>query len=329
MKIAMFSTKSYDEVSFCKANEISGHRVTFLKPQLELETARLAQGFEAVCIFVNDILSRPVLEQLKDNGVRFIAIRASGYNNVDLQAARDLEFTVVRVPAYSPEAVAEHTMALILALNRKIHKAHQRVREGNFSLEGLLGFNLHEKTVGVIGTGRIGEAMIKILTGFGCKVIALDRRENPVCLASGAKYTSLDELLALSDIITLHCPLLAETKYIINEQNIAKMKTGVMLINTSRGGLIDTKAVIRGLKKGQVGYLGLDVYEEEGDLFFEDLSGTVISDDVFARLTTFPNVIITGHQAFFTDTALQTIAEVTLSNCTEFEKTGNCANAIK
>ncbi len=255
---------------------------------------------------------------LAQGETRMIALRCAGYNNVDLAKAQELGIHVARVPAYSPYAVAEHAAGLILTLNRKYHKAYNRVREGNFSIEGLLGFDLHGKTVGVIGTGKIGQLFAKIMHGFGCQILAYDVHPAEECAKLGAKYVPLDELFAKSDIISLHCPLLPATKHLIDEEAIAKMKPGAMLINTSRGALINTKAAIEGLKTGQIGYLGIDVYEEEADLFFENKSETVIQDDVFARLMTFPNVLVTGHQAFFTENALQAIAEVTVENLGEF-----------
>ena len=311
-----------------KANKLNRHELVFYEERLTEKTAPLASGSEAVCVFVNDQLNGPVQKELVQNGVCLIALRCAGFNNVDLRSAEDLGLTVVRVPAYSPNAVAEHTIGLIMALNRKIHRAYFRVRDGNFSIEGLLGFELHDKTVGIIGTGQIGQVVTKCLAGFGSKIIANDLKINPSCLAVGVKYVSLAELFTQSDIITLHCPLMPETHHIINAEAISKMKNGVMLINTSRGGLIDTSAVINGLKSGKIGQLGLDVYEEEADLFFEDLSDKVIRDDLFARLLTFPNVIITCHQAFFTDIALDNIAETTISNITDFQKERRCANQI-
>jgi D-lactate dehydrogenase len=252
----------------------------------------------------------------------------AGFNHVDLEAARDLDLTLLRVPAYSPYAVAEHAVAMILSLNRKIYRAYNRVREGNFALDGLLGFDLHGKTVGIVGTGKIGTLTAKILHGFGCRLLGYDVFPSPDCQALGLQYVALPELFAASDIVSLHCPLLPETYHLINAGAIEQMKPGIMLINTSRGQLIDTKAVIKGLKSGKIGYLGLDVYEQETDLFFEDLSDRVIQDDVFQRLLTFPNVLITGHQAFFTQEALQNIAETTIGNITDFEQGRTCPNQI-
>ncbi len=326
MKVAVFSSKPYDEASLAAANG-GRHELTFLEAHLNARTAPLAAGHDAVCAFVNDNLSAPVLEGLK--GVKLLALRSAGFNHVDLAAAEQLGMAVVRVPAYSPYAVAEHAVALVLALNRNIHRAHNRIREGNFALDGLMGFDLHGRTVGVIGTGKIGAVFAGIMRGFGCKVLAHDVTVNPECEAAGVQYVKLAQLFAESDVISLHCPLTPMTRHLIDDAALSRMKNGVMLINTSRGALIDTRAVIAGLKSGRVGYLGLDVYEEEAELFFEDLSGQVLQDDIFARLTTFPNVLITGHQAFFTHEAVKNIAETTIGNITEFEATGQCANAVK
>jgi D-lactate dehydrogenase len=328
MKVAVFSTKSYDRTFLESGNENYGHKLVFLEPRLTPETVSLARDFPALCIFVNDKLDSDIIAELAQSGTRLIALRCAGFNNVDLVAAETHGIAVVRVPEYSPHAVAEHTVALLLALNRKLTRAYFRVREGNFTLDGLLGFDLYGQTVGIIGTGKIGIEVAKILNGFGCRLIAYDRFPNPVCEALGVRYTSLPELFKESDIITLHCPLTPETHHLINDQAVAQMKSGVALINTSRGGLIDTRAIIKGLKSGKIGYLGLDVYEEEGDLFFTDLSGSVIKDDVFARLLTFPNVFITAHQAFFTRNALENIARTTLMNITQFERGESCPNQV-
>ena len=328
MNVAFFNSKQYDQRFFNEANERHGHTLCFLEAHLNQSTVTLASGFEAVCVFVNDILDEPLVSALANVGVRLVALRCAGFNNVDLHAAHRHGIRVVRVPAYSPNAVAEHAIALLLTLNRKTHKAYNRVREGNFSLEGLLGFDLSGTTVGVVGTGKIGAIVIRILNGFGCRILAHDPYPNQECKQLGAQYVALDELLERSQIITLHCPLTPDSHYMINQSAIEKMKPGVTLINTSRGALVDAKSVIAGLKNGHIGNLGLDVYEEEEDIFFEDLSSQVIQDDVFARLNTFPNVVITGHQAFFTQEALANIAETTLSNISEFEKTGDCANQV-
>ena len=319
MKVAVFSAKKYDREFLSAANN-GRHELQFLEPRLEVETAGLAAGFGAVCVFVNDRVDLPVLTKLTSLGIRLIALRCAGYNNVDLKAAAECGFTVVRVPGYSPYAVAEHTVGLILALDRKLHRAYNRVREGNFALDGLLGFDLHEKTAGLIGTGKIGLALAGILGGFGCRILAFDPVPNEKCRALGANYVTLDELFARSDIISLHCPLTSDNRHLINAEALQKMCDGVMVINTSRGGLLDTLAVIEALKSGKVGYLGLDVYEEEEHIFFEDRSSLIISDDVFSRLLTFPNVIITGHQAFFTREALSAIARTTVANISAFEQ---------
>ncbi|MDQ4077660.1 MAG: 2-hydroxyacid dehydrogenase [Chloroflexota bacterium] len=319
MKVAVFSTKSYDREFLKAANAEHGHELTFFEPRLSRETAALAEGFPAICAFVNDELNAEVLHRLAAGGTRLVALRSAGFNNVDLVAAAELGLTVTRVPAYSPYAVAEHAVGLILDLNRRIHRAYNRVREGNFSLEGLLGFDLHGKTVGIIGTGKIGQIFARIMRGFGCQLLAYDPYPNTECEVLGVEYVPLEKLFAHSDIIALHAPLTPETYHIIDEEALKQMKPGVMLINTSRGALVDTRAVIEALKSGKVGSLGLDVYEEEEELFFENLSEQVIQDDTFSRLLTFPNVIVTGHQAFFTEEALANIAETTLDNVTAFE----------
>ncbi|MEJ2149384.1 MAG: 2-hydroxyacid dehydrogenase, partial [Chloroflexota bacterium] len=324
MKVAVFSTKPYDRAFLNAANEGHGHEITFFEPRLTPETVSLAAGYGTVCAFVNDELNADVLRALSDSGTCLIALRSAGFNHVDLAAADALGMTIVRVPAYSPYAVAEHAVGLMLTLNRKIHRAYNRVREGNLSLDGLLGFDLHGRTVGLIGTGKIGRITAKILRGFGCNLLAYDPYPNPEMEELGGRYVDLPELFAGSDIISLHCPLTPEPYHLIDRDALAQMKDGVMLINTSRGALIDTAEVIEALKSGKVGYLGLDVYEEEADLFFEDLSDRVIQDDVFARLLTLPNVLITGHQGFFTQNALQNIAETTIDNITTFEREGGC-----
>lgn len=328
MRVAVFSTKPYDRSFFESANRESAHELTFLEPRLTSETVSLAEGFPAVCVFVNDVLDAGVLEQLSEGGTRVVALRCAGFNNVDLPAAERLDIKVVRVPAYSPHAVAEHTVGLMLTLNRKIHSAYNRVREGNFSLDGLLGFDLHGRTVGVVGTGQIGMLVARIMAGFGCRLLGFDVRPNPECQAMGMGYVALDEILSRSDVVTLHCPLTPETHHLINPQTIAGMKPGVMLINTSRGAVIDSPAVIDGLKSGRIGSLGIDVYEEEAEYFFEDLSQKVIADDVLARLLTFPNVLVTGHQAFFTGEALTEIAETTLGNIRDIEHTGRSPHEV-
>lgn len=330
MQIAVFSTKPYDQTFLAAANAAAGspHVLRYLEARLTADTAVLAEGAQVVCAFVNDRADAAVLAQFARMGVRLLALRSAGFNNVNLVEAKRLGVTVARVPAYSPHAVAEHAVAMILGLNRHIPRAHARVRDGNFALDGLLGFDLHGRTVGVIGTGRIGIAFAQIMLGFGCKVVAYDPVQDPGCAALGVGYVSLDALLAGSDIISLHCPLSPATHHLINAAAIARMRPGVMLINTSRGGIVDTPAVVEALKSGAIGHLGLDVYEEEADLFFEDLSDHVLQDDVFARLLTFPNVLITGHQAFFTAEALTAIAETTLANITAFADTGQALHEV-
>ncbi len=322
MKITVFSAKSYDRQYLEAANQGAGHDLIFINARLSLETAPLANGSECVCLFVNDQGSADVLTLLATAGVKLIALRCAGFSNIDLAAAAELGIAVARVPAYSPHAVAEHTLALMLTLNRKIHRAYNRVREGNFALDGLLGFNVTGKSVGIIGTGNTGAVLAKMLSGFDCSLYAYDIARNPACEALGVQYVDLASLLAVADIISLHCPLTPQTRHLIDAAAIAKMKPGAMLINTCRGAVIDTRAVIDGLKSGHIGSLALDVYEEEENLFFEDLSDSAISDDTFARLLTFPNVLITGHQAFFTHEALSTISETTLANINAFAQKG-------
>jgi len=330
MKIAVFNTKSYDKQFITEANEKYHHELAFFEVHLNYETCQLAFGFEGICCFVNDELNKEVLTLLSQKGLRLVVLRCAGFNNVDIQTAAALGITVARVPAYSPHGVAEHAVTMMLALNRKIYRSYNRIREGNFSLDGLLGFEMYGKTAGIIGTGKIGALTAKILSGFGIKILAYDVTANPELESTGATYAGLNELYAQSDIISLHLPLTHDTHHIINDKSVSQMKNGVMLINTSRGGLINTQSVIDGLKSGKIAYLGLDVYEEEGDLFFEDLSGHVIQDDVFSRLLTFPNVMITGHQAFFTNTALKNISETTLKNISDFENnTIEPANLVK
>ena len=320
MKVAVFSTKPYDREYLDRANAGHGHELTFFDAHLGRETAILATGHDAVCAFVNDVLDSEVLRQLAAGGTRLIALRSAGFNHVDLAAARGLDIAVARVPAYSPYAVAEHAVGLILTLNRKFHRAYNRVRDGNFSLDGLRGFDLHGRTVGTIGTGKIGAVFARIMLGFGCRVLAFDPAPDQGCRDLGVEYVALDELLRTSDIVSLHSPLNEGTHHLIDAARLSLMKRGVMLINTSRGALVDTRAVIVALKSGQIGYLGIDVYEEEEQLFFEDLSSQIIRDDVFMRLLTFPNVIVTAHQAFFTEEALLNIAGTTIANITAFER---------
>jgi len=328
MQIAVFSTQAYDREFLSAAGHGRGHLLQFFEPALARETAPLADGFPAVCVFVNDRLDGPVLEKLAAGGTRLIALRCAGFNNVDLNAAARLGIRVVRVPAYSPYSVAEHTVGMMLTLNRKFHKAYNRVREGNFSLDGLLGFDFHGRTAGVIGTGKIGVCTARILAGFGCRILAFDPYENDDLKSLGGRYVGLDELLAESDVVSLHCPLTPQTHHLIDAGRLAKMKPGAMLINTGRGGLVDTRAVVQALKSSRLGALGIDVYEEEDDLFFRDLSSKVILDDVFSRLLTFPNVLITGHQAFFTRNALEGIATTTLDNIGAFARGEKLVNEV-
>jgi len=324
----MFSSKPYDEASFAHANADRNHVIDVLEDRLRARTAPLAAGADAVCIFVNDTADAEVIAILADIGVRHIVLRCAGFNNVDLDAASRLGLTVARVPAYSPNAVAEHTIALILALNRRIFKAYNRVRDGNFSLDGLVGFDLAGKTAGIVGTGRIGELVARLLWHFRCNVICFDPMVNPRVTELGMRYVELDELWASSNLISLNCPLTVDTHHLVDAAAIATMQPGVMLVNTGRGALIDTVAVIEGLKDGRIGSLALDVYEEEAELFFEDRSGQILADDVFARLLTFPNVLITAHQAFLTREALAAIAETTLANLDDFALGRPCANAL-
>lgn len=326
MKIAFFSTQPYDREYFDRYNK--DNVLVYFEARLTPQTAPLAAGSTGICPFVNDQLSREVLEILQKLGVKLIALRCAGYNNVDLKAAAELGFKVVRVPAYSPHAVAEHAVALILSLNRKTHKAYNRIREGNFLLDRLVGFDLYGKTVGVIGTGKIGAVFCAIMKGFGCRVLAFDLMANRDVEAMGVTYLPLMEVLEQADIVSLHCPLNAQTRHLVNAQTIGMMKPGAMLINTSRGALIDTPVVIEALKSGQLGYLGIDVYEQEENLFFSDRSEEIIADDQILRLISFPNVLITAHQGFFTAEALTQIAMTTLENITAFEAGGALKNIV-
>ena len=332
MRVSVFSTKPYDRhfLERVNAEQGYGHELVFFDARLEEATAPLAQGSPAVCAFVNDDLGRTVLTDLAAHGTRLIALRSAGFNNVDLSAARDLGLTVMHVPDYSPYAVAEFTIALALALNRHLSRAYTHVREGNFSLEGLLGFDLHGKTAGVVGTGKIGGIVAEtLLHGFGCRVLAHDLFPSERLRQLGVEYVGLDELLRESDLVSLHCPLTEETHHLVDRRSIAVMKPGVMLINTSRGGLIDTGAVIDGLKSGRIGHLGLDVYEEEARYFYEDYSTRLIDDDALSRLLTFPNVIVTSHQGFFTREALEQIARTTLGNVRDFEEGRPSSNEVR
>lgn len=329
MRIAVFDTHRHDRAALDAANVAHAHAITYFEPRLDRQTASLAAGFDVACSFVNDKLDRAALETLHAGGVRLIALRSTGYNHVDLVAAGALGLTVVRVPEYSPYAVAEHAVALVLALDRKIHRAHARVREGNFSLEGLLGFDLHGKTIGLIGMGRIGAAAARIFTGFGCEVLAYDLKQAPELVQLGVHYVSLAELYERADIVSLHVPLTPSTHHMIDAAALARMKRGVMLINTGRGALIDSRALIAALKTGHIGSAGLDVYEEEEGVFFEDLSDQVLQDDVLARLLTFSNVLVTSHQGFFTREALTAIAATTMANITAFERGEPLANQVR
>lgn len=328
MKIAVFSTKSYDEKYFNKYNTDGHYQFSFFETALNVSTANLTQGFEIVCAFVNDKLDEKTIRILAKNGVKLIAMRCAGYNNVNIQAAKAHNIKIVRVPAYSPEAVAEHAMALILTLNRKTHKAYNRVREGNFSLKNLIGFNLHGKTVGVIGTGQIGAAFCRIVKGFGCKILAFDLAPSDELKRLGVEFLALEEVLKQADIISLHCPLVPATHHIINKESLTLMKKGVMIINTSRGGLINTADVIEGLTSEKIGYLGIDVYEQEENLFFEDLSESIIQDDFILRLNSFPNVLITSHQAYFTKEAMDEITITTLKNIEDFKENKPLENEV-
>ncbi len=328
MKVAVFSTHKFEIKSLSAVAE-GRHELFFLEPALSGITASLAEGCEAACIFVNDDASAEVLNKLAAAGVKYLLLRSAGFNHVDLEAAHSLGIQVARVPEYSPYAIAEHTIALMLALNRKLVKAHNRIREMNFSLDGLTGFDMHGKTVGIIGTGKIGRLVAGILRGFGCQVLAYD--PFPVSewgTAMDVQYVSPEELFNRSEIVSLHAPLTTETRYIVNQHSINKMKDGVMIINTSRGALVNTRDVIAALKTGKVGYLGLDVYEEEKGLFFEDHSEDILQDDLIARLMSFQNVLITSHQAFLTDTALRNIAETTFSNLDSFAGNDKCPNEL-
>jgi D-lactate dehydrogenase len=318
MKLTVFSTQPYDRDFFEKYRSEYGLETEYLDMQLSARSVELAAGADAVCVFVNDRVDAPVISELSRLGVRLVALRCAGFNNVDLTAARQQGIRVCRVPAYSPQAVAEHAVAMILTLNRKTHKAYNRVREQNFSLNGLLGFDLHGKTVGVIGTGNIGKAFCRIMLGFGCRILTFDLNRDPELEQAGVRYAQMQEILSQSDIISLHCPLTESTRHLVNKDTLHQMKKGVMLINTSRGGLIDTHAIIAKLKSKRVGYLGIDVYEQEEQLFFRDLSASIIEDDTIQRLMSFPNVLVTAHQAFFTEEALVQITRKTLCNTRDF-----------
>lgn len=320
MRVAVFSTKSYDREYLDKINIDGQHNLTYFDASLNSNTTNLTLGFDAVCVFVNDKVDRDTIEKLAENGIKVIALRCAGFNNVDINAAKEKNIIVVRVPAYSPQAVAEHAVALILTLNRKTHKAYNRIRESNFSLDKLIGFNLYQKTVGVIGTGKIGSVFCEIMLGFGCKVIACDIQQSDGLKEKGVQYKTLDEILHNSDIISIHCPLNPGTHHLINAAAFTKIKKGAMIINTSRGAVINTADAIEALKNGTLGYLGIDAYEQEENLFFKDLSESIIQDEVILRLMSFHNVLITSHQGFFTKEAMDQIATITLKNLSDFEK---------
>ncbi len=329
MKVAVFSTKSYDREYLDKFNIGGKHSLTYFDASLTCNTTNLTIGYEAVCVFVNDKVDRETVEKISANGVKVIALRCAGFNNVDIAASEEKGTKVVRVPAYSPQAVAEHAVALILTLNRKTHKAYNRIRENNFSLDKLIGFNLYKKTVGVIGTGKIGSIFCEIMLGFGCKVIANDVKESDELKARGIEYKSYDEILQHSDIISLHCPLTPETRHLIDSHSFSRIKKGAMIINTSRGAVINTSDAIEALKSGQLGYLGIDAYEQEENLFFKDLSESIIKDEVILRLMSFHNVLITAHQGFFTKEAMEQIATTTLKNLSDFEDGLALENEVK
>ncbi|WBL43777.1 2-hydroxyacid dehydrogenase [Algoriphagus halophytocola] len=328
MRVACFSSKSYDEVSFKSLLPKFEHEFTFFEPKLDLHTIALAEGYDAICTFVNDYIDEKVLQKLSKMGIQQIVLRCAGYNQVDLKKAAELEIKICRVPAYSPEAVAEHALALLLTLSRKTHKAFNRVRDNNFSLEGLTGFNIHGKTAGVIGTGAIGKAFCKIMLGMGCKVLAYDLYVNEELKELGVQYLSIKDLLEQSEIVSLHCPLTEDTFHLINDNTIRMMKDHATLINTSRGALIDTEAVINALKNKKIGNLGIDVYEQEEDLFFQNRSEEILQNEQIARLMGFPNVLITGHQAFLTQEALSHIAETTLQNLDELAAGKELSNQV-
>jgi len=320
MRVAFFSAHDFERQHFIEANAEHGQELVFFKEALNAETADLASGFPSVCAFVTDTLDAATLRKLAWRGTRLIAMRAAGFNNVDLDAAKALGLTVMRVLAYAPAAIAEHAVALMMTLNRRIHHAYNRARDGNFTLDNLIGFNMAGKTAGIVGTGNIGAALARIMNGFGCELLGYDVQPNPACIELGMRYTELPDLLRDSDIVSLHCPLTPETRHLINEETLRLMKPGSMLINTARGAVVDASAVMEALKKkDRLAYFAMDVYEGEGPIFFSDHSATIIEDDVFQRLTTFPNVIITGHQAFLTREALSEIAHVTLGNIDAFE----------
>lgn len=329
MKVAVFGTQFYEADYLNKSNTGEEHELVFFEDSLNSKTTHLATGFKAVCIFVTDIIDKNCIDQLAQLGVKLIVLRSAGYNNVDVKAAKAIDIKVLRVPAYSPQAIAEQAVAMILTLNRKTHKAYNQVRGNNFSLQNLMGFNLYGKTIGVVGTGKIGRAFCNIMLGFGCKIIAYDVKENNDLKQKGIQYKTFDELLSTSDIISIHCPLTTETNHLFDTKAFNKLKKGAMIINTSRGAIINAEDAIIALKKEQIVYLGMDVYEKESTLFFKDCSQTVIQDDVIERLLSFNNVLITPHQAFFTDEAVAEISKITIKNCTDFENNITLENEVK
>jgi D-lactate dehydrogenase len=329
MRVAIFGTQFYERDYFNKYNIENKHELVFFEENLNSETTHFAKGFSAVCVFVTDIIDRNCIEKLAKLNVKAIILRSAGYNNVDIESARENKIKVLRVPAYSPQAVAEHAIALILTLNRKTHKAYNQVRENNFSLQNLMGFNLYGKTIGVVGTGKIGRAFCTIMLGFGCKIIAFDIKENEQMKRNGVHFKTFDELLSESDIISIHCPLTPQTNHLFDKKTFNKIKKGAMIINTSRGAIINTKDAISALKSEQIGYLGIDVYEGEANLFFKDQSQSIIQDDVFERLLSFHNVLITPHQAFYTQEAVTEIAKTTIKNFTDFEENEVLENEVK
>jgi len=329
MKIAIFGTQFYEEEYFNKYNIDNKHELVFFEESLNSKTTDLAKGFKAVCVFVTDIIDKNCIEKLAKLGIKLIVLRSAGYNNVDIKSATANDINVLRVPVYSPQAIAEHAVALILTLNRKTHKAYNQVRENNFSLQNLMGYNLSGKTIGIVGTGKIGRAFCNIMLGFGCKIIAYDTKENEALKQKGIQYKTFDELLSTSDIISIHCPLTPETNHLFGSEAFEKLKKGAMIINTSRGAIINAEEAIIALKKEQIGYLGMDVYEKESNIFFKDCSQTVIQDDVFERLLSFNNVLITPHQAFYTDEAVSEITKITIKNFTDFENKAVLENEVK
>ncbi|WP_395049313.1 2-hydroxyacid dehydrogenase [Flavobacterium sp.] len=329
MKIAVFGTQFYEQEYFNKFNIDNKHELVFFEESLNSKTTHLAKGFKAVCVFITDILDKNCIEKLAKLGVKLIDLRSAGYNNIDIKSAKVNNIKVLRIPAYSPQVIAEHAIALILTLNRKTQKAYNQVRENNFSLQNLMGFNLYGKTIGIVGTGKIGRAFCNIMLGLGCKIIAFDIKENEELKQKGIQYKTFDELLSASDIISIHCPLTPKTNHLFDTKAFDKIKKGAMIINTSRGAIINAEEAIIALKKEQIGYLGIDVYEKESNIFFKDCSQIIIQDDIFERLLSFNNVLITPHQAFYTQEAVTEIAKITIKNFTDFENNSVLENEIK